>query len=403
MKTAYAVIGAGYGDEGKGLMTDYLTLQGSVPMVVRTNGGAQAGHSVQTPDGRRHVFHHMASGALAGAATHLSQFFVSHPMFFMRERDAIFDLGGNTSVSVDPRSIITLPYDMMINQILEKARGGSRHGSCGVGFGEAIERNLNPEFSLVLGDFEKGADHIRVVLNRTRLEWVGERLSRLGVSELPAIEGEMLRSSALVERFIEDCATFWNSITVRHDSELPGGVLFEGAQGLLLDQDYGAFPHVTRSNTGMKNMAVVAREAGIGRINATYMTRAYATRHGAGPFAYEDISTPWLSMVDPTNQPNDWQGTIRTAPLDLDAVSAAVTRDLALTDGVEVKASVGVSCVDQVDEQMQIGFGGSLINLDKRALASIVAEASGLSVTKLSFGPTRADVVDLEAPIASAA
>jgi adenylosuccinate synthase len=404
MKTAHAVIGSGYGDEGKGLMTDYLAFREAVPAVVRTNGGAQAGHSVQTPDGRRHVFHHIASGALAGAATHLSQFFVSHPLFFMRERKVILDLGGNTAVSIDPRSIVTTPYDMMINQVMENARGGARHGSCGMGFGEAIERNLNDEFALTVGDFEKGADHIRQTLDRIRMEWVPERLARLGVDTMPELEADLLASADLVERFIGDCASFWNAISVRSDATLGSGVLFEGAQGLLLDQDYGAFPHVTRSNTGLKNMVSVAREAGIGRIDVTYMTRAYATRHGAGPFGYEDAQTPWLSMVDPTNQPNDWQGTIRTAPLDVDAVSSAIRHDLGFGgDGVEVSASIGISCVDQVADRMQVGVGGKLVEIDRARLSDVVMTASGLEVSRLSFGPMRADVIDLAPAVASAA
>jgi adenylosuccinate synthase len=404
MKTAHAVIGSGYGDEGKGLMTDYLAFREAVPAVVRTNGGAQAGHSVQTPDGRRHVFHHIASGALAGAATHLSQFFVSHPLFFMRERKVILDLGGNAAVSIDPRSIITTPYDMMINQVMENARGGARHGSCGMGFGEAIERNLNDEFALAVGDFEKGADHIRETLDRIRMEWVPERLARLGVDTMPELEADLLASADLVERFIGDCASFWNAISVRSDATLGSGVLFEGAQGLLLDQDYGAFPHVTRSNTGLKNMVSVAREAEIGRIDVTYMTRAYATRHGAGPFGYEDAQTSWLSMVDPTNQPNDWQGTIRTAPLDVDAVSSAIRHDLGFGgNGIEVSASIGISCVDQVAARMQVGVGGELVEIDRARLSEVVMAASGLEVSRLSFGPTRADVIDLTPAVASAA
>ncbi len=404
MKTAHAVIGSGYGDEGKGLMTDYLAYREAVPVVVRTNGGAQAGHSVQTPDGRRHVFHHIASGALAGAATHLSQFFVSHPLFFMRERKIILDLGGNAAVSIDPRSIVTTPYDMMINQVMENARGGARHGSCGMGFGEAIERSLNEEFALTVGDFEKGADHIRDTLDRIRSKWVAERLRRLGADTLPPLEAELLASTDLVERFIGDCASFWNAISVRSDATLGDGILFEGAQGLLLDQDYGAFPHVTRSNTGLRNMVAVAREAGIGRIGVTYMTRAYATRHGAGPFAHEDVRTPWLSMVDPTNQPNDWQGAIRTAPLDIDAVSAAIRHDLGHAGGdVEISASIGISCVDQVGERMQVGVEGSLVEIDRARLADVVTAASGLGVSRMSFGPTRADVIDLEDAVASAA
>jgi len=402
MKKAHAVIGSGYGDEGKGLMTDHLAARGEAPSVVRTNGGAQAGHTVQTPDGRRHVFHHISSGALAGAATHLSQFFVSNPVFFMRERQAVMTLGGNVSVTVDPRGIVTTPYDMMINQVIERARGTARHGSCGMGFGEAIERSLRPEFSLAFADFAKGADHVENIIARIRHEWAPFRLAQLGLVEEARQFADMLLSEDLVQGFIADCAAFWNSAAPLPDAGIPDGVVFEGAQGLLLDQDYGAFPHVTRSNTGLKNMLAVAAEAGIGGLDVTYMTRAYATRHGAGPFAHEDADTSWLAMVDPTNEPNDWQGAIRTAPLDLDAVSAAIRHDLGQSSSdVEVSATVGISCVDQVAERMKIGVKGQVADIRRSVLAEIVSESAGVDVSHMSFGPTRRGIVDLR--IAAAA
>jgi hypothetical protein len=89
-RIAHAVIGAGYGDEGKGLMTDYhVALSGPGGIVVRFNGGAQAGHTVTTPGGQRHVFSHIGSGALAGAATCLSRHLICHPTLFFKEAAAL--------------------------------------------------------------------------------------------------------------------------------------------------------------------------------------------------------------------------------------------------------------------------------------------------------------------------
>src|SRR3954469_646850 len=104
-KSARVVIGANFGDEGKGLLTDYyaaLAGEEGYPVrayVIRFNGGAQAGHTVVTPgEGKRHIFSHFGSGALAGATTFLSRFFVVNPIFFRNECKAL-NLGG---VSVDP-------------------------------------------------------------------------------------------------------------------------------------------------------------------------------------------------------------------------------------------------------------------------------------------------------------
>jgi len=81
MNEANVVIGANYGDEGKGAAVDRLATEaGAQCLVVRFNGGAQAGHTVETPDGRRHVFSHFGAGSFAGARTFLSRFFVSNPI-----------------------------------------------------------------------------------------------------------------------------------------------------------------------------------------------------------------------------------------------------------------------------------------------------------------------------------
>ena len=150
---AEIVIGANFGDEGKGLVTDFLSAKynGNV-FVVRHNGGAQAGHTVVVPDGRRHVFKHFGSGTFAEAKTILSRFYVCNPILFFREKELLNKLGVNPVVYIDPRATISTPYDMMINQLAEDARGGNRHGSCGLGFGETVERNQWDQYGLQFKD-----------------------------------------------------------------------------------------------------------------------------------------------------------------------------------------------------------------------------------------------------------
>ncbi|HQA27479.1 MAG TPA: adenylosuccinate synthetase, partial [Candidatus Competibacteraceae bacterium] len=99
--TAQAVIGAHFGDEGKGRVIDhYAAAAGTDGLVVRFNGGAQAGHTVVAPDGRRHVFSHVGSGAFAGAAAFLSRFFVAHPILFLKEWDALLAQGVRPVVQI---------------------------------------------------------------------------------------------------------------------------------------------------------------------------------------------------------------------------------------------------------------------------------------------------------------
>ncbi|MDW9478682.1 adenylosuccinate synthase [Sinorhizobium meliloti] len=397
-KKALAVIGAAYGDEGKGLMTDRLVAETNAPMVVRTNGGAQAGHTVTTPDGRRHVFSHVGSGAFAGAATHLSRFFVAHPMFFLGERERVFSLGGDVRVSADPRALITTPFDILINQIVEESRGTARHGSCGMGFGETIERNLRADVTLSVADVAGSRLGVVSKLERIRRDWVPSRLLKLGIVEIPERFRAILKDDAVLRRFLDECDAFIDAVRVANDSDIPDGAVFEGAQGLLLDQDYGAFPHVTRSNTGILNMAAVAREAGIGNIEAIYATRAYTTRHGAGPLAHEGDDMDYAMIVDPTNLHNDWQGAIRAAPLDLDVLAASIRHDMGRADGIELRAGIAVTCLDQVTAGSTVYRNGRDAVLDGSALLGAVETAVGLRVAAVSEGPSRLHVSALAEP-----
>lgn len=392
MKKALAVIGAAYGDEGKGLMTDRLVSETGASLVVRTNGGAQAGHTVTTPDGKRHVFSHIGSGAFAGAATHLSRFFVVHPMFFLGERERVASLGGETRVSADPRAIVTTPYDILINQIMEDKRGLARHGSCGMGFGETIERNLSPSVALSVSDLRGSRLGMVSKLERIRREWVPSRLRQVGVEEVPGSFSNVLKDDGVLRRFLEDCEDFVSLTLLKDDADIEDGSVFEGAQGLLLDQDYGVFPHVTRSNTGLANMVQISREAGIDTISVRYATRAYTTRHGAGPLAHEGDDMGFATIVDHTNVHNDWQGTIRAAPLDLDILNSAIRYDLTNSDGVSIEPELAVSCLDQVIPGVSVYLDGKQEIVSADELPQLVSRVTGLEIGAVSRGPTRRDV-----------
>lgn len=395
MKKALAVIGAAYGDEGKGLMTDRLVSETGASVVVRTNGGAQAGHTVTTPDGKRHVFSHIGSGAFAGAATHLSRFFVVHPMFFLGERERVASLGGETQVSADPRAIVTTPYDILINQIMEDKRGLARHGSCGMGFGETIERNLSPSVALSVADLRGSRLGMVSKLERIRREWVPTRLRQVGVEDVPETFSNVLKDDGVLRRFLDDCEDFVSLTLLKDDADIEDGAVFEGAQGLLLDQDYGVFPHVTRSNTGLANMVQVSREAGIDTIAVRYATRAYTTRHGAGPLAHEGDDMGYASIVDHTNVHNDWQGTIRAAPLDLDILNSAIRYDLANSNGISIEPELAVSCLDQVAQGVSVYVDGKQEFVAAAELHQIISRVTDLEIGAVSRGPTRRDITKI--------
>lgn len=311
MKRARIVIGANFGDEGKGLITDYLCAQGA-GVVVRFNGGAQAGHTVVTPDGERHVFHHFGSGSFCEVPTFLSQFFVCNPILFFQELEALQALGFRPDVFAHPDCVITTFADMLINQARETKRGNDRHGSCGVGFHETLVRSEVPELKITMGDLWNGGKRLAKQLEEICTKYAKFR------AEMTCFDDKA------VEQFIACCTAFAEYVN-------PAGIgqckepVFEGAQGLLLDQNNKEFfPHLTHSNTGMQNVNILCDQGGFDQRDIYYVSRSYLTRHGAGPLPREDSG---MHYIDQTNEPNPFQGTMRFAKLDPGSLLSRCRKD----------------------------------------------------------------------------
>lgn len=307
---ARVVIGANFGDEGKGLITDYLCAK-SAGIVVRFNGGAQAGHTVVTPQGERHVFRHFGSGSLCDIPTFLSQFFICNPILFFEEFDQMVVLGLRPAVYAHPDCLVTTFMDMLINQKREISRGLKRHGSCGIGFHETITRSSVPELKITMSDLWNGGKRLEAQLSEICGKYAKYRC------------GETFDDPRATAAFIECCSKFADYVQPLGIGQCRD-IVFEGAQGLLLDQgNKQFFPHVTHSNTGMKNVEKLCAQAGITQKEIYYVSRTYLTRHGAGPLPGEDSD---LHYEDETNRPNQFQGKLRFAPLD-DALASRCKND----------------------------------------------------------------------------
>jgi adenylosuccinate synthase len=132
-------------------------------------------------------------------------------------------------------------------------------------------------------------------------------------------------------------------------------LIFEGSQGLLLDQHYGFFPNVTRSNVGSKNILKLTKE--LPKFFA--VTRAYQTRHGNGPMTNESLSLSLLETIDETNRWNKYQGSFKTSVLDLDLLEYAVEKDHVLSNH---RDNLVITCLDQIEPPFKVTHKNSLLS-----------------------------------------
>ena len=323
-----AVIGANYGDEGKGKVVDALVRRFGPKdtVVVRHNSGSQAAHTVQwlKDDGHewstvRHAFGHFGSGSPAGAPTHLASKFVVNPLTFRKELQELRGKGVTPEVNVSPFCPVTTPYEMLLNQFTEKRRGDGRHGSCGVGFGLTVERE-NATCSVTV---QSASEHPGIALDVAR-EYFAIRARAIGASAAEVLDG--IDEGLMREDFVLSFRQFEERVTrvPARDFVSNRHVVFEGAQGLLLDSTRGDFPHVTRCRTGSADAGVEAGHMARSIQDVIYVTRSFLTRHGAGPLPGEESLA---HTFDETNLKNEWQGHLRTGLLNLVTLGDRITVD----------------------------------------------------------------------------
>jgi len=336
-RRAIILSGLGFGDEGKGSWTDFLARTEPVHTVVRFNGGAQAGHNVVTPDGRHHTFAQLGSGSFVrGVNTHLSRFMLVNPLRLLHEADDLRALGVTDALSrltVDRGAPVTTPFQVAANRLREVARGDARHGSCGMGIGETMADWLaHGNRMLTAGDLAAPTT-VRAKLLAVR-ELKRQQLGGL-LAALPAAEPvQRERRILLDDDVIDGCVRAYAELARRAQLvdaaylgellDLAGTVVFEGAQGVLLDEWRGFHPYTTWSTTTFGNALTLLDEqrydSDVVRLG---LLRAYLTRHGTGPFVGED-PTDAVAFADPYNVPNDWQQGFRVGPFDAVAARYAV-------------------------------------------------------------------------------
>lgn len=329
--TRYAsVLGLGFGDCGKGHFIDALTRRWNAHTVVRFNGGAQAGHNVVTstatkPTGVHHTFSQFGAGTLVpGTRTLLLDPMVVHPTALLMEAEALGRIGVHDALprlTIDARCRVTTPYHQAAGRLRERLRGAAAHGTCGVGVGETVRHGLaNPEQVLRYADLfpagaKAAADRLRAIRETLLAEF--EPLCMDGSAgsqseEFQALQDEVIGRKwlAVAQALARQCPP--ESVeSIRSQLRQPGYVLFEGAQGVLLDEWRGFHPHTTWSTISTAAVERVAACFEIGEPIEHYgVLRSYLTRHGAGPLPTYDAALD-DRLPEPHNHAAGWQGQFR--------------------------------------------------------------------------------------------
>lgn len=281
--SAFVVLGAQWGDEGKGKMTDYLAEEADV--VVRFQGGNNAGHTVEVED-RQYKLRLIPSGILHDDKLNvIGNGVVVDPIALFEEIDYLEREGVKVTpkkLIISDRAHVIMPYHKVLDKLKEKSRGKNDIGTTGRGIGPCYTDK-----------FERCGIRICDLMSETlfkdklqqNIEAKNPYITKvLGGEELnfEEIASEYLNVAERLRPYIQD-----TSVRVYNEIKADKNVLFEGAQGMLLDIDYGTYPYVTSSNT---TACGVASGVGIGPnmvTNAVGIAKAYTTRVGKGPFPTE--------------------------------------------------------------------------------------------------------------------
>lgn len=320
------VIGLGFGDEGKGITTDYLCSQtpNLTKLVVRFSGGSQAGHTVVI-NKQKHVFSSVGSGSLRGIPSYFTEDTTIYPIALINELSVLKSKGIIPQIYYHPFCKIITPMDVLFNQ---NDSENKKHGTCGLGIGAAMKRE-NSMYSLRMIDLlhpKMFREKYYMILKNYYKEYTFD----LGIY------------TKLENAFFNNIQYFTpNKIVGYEIFESYDEVIFEGSQGIMLDKNHGVFPNVTYSNTTVKNISNWLNDS----TEIYYVTRCYQTRHGNGWMSNCD-NIELINNEEEINVTNEYQGTFRIGELDYDSLNYSLNVDKCYHSCNIVKNLV-VTCLDQ--------------------------------------------------------
>ena len=415
------VVGLQWGDEGKGKIVDVLSE--SFDIVVRFQGGSNAGHTVIVGD-TTHKFRIMPTGAVRGKSVVIGNGVVVDPNILLQEIESLKNTGVNVDLLISDRAHLITPYQIQIDGLSEAAKGDKKVGTTKRGIGPTYSDKIS-RIGVRFCDFLKSGDE----------QW--GLLESISVSRIEKVHESKVEDPSPKQSFystVEKLIPYVGDSGEYLDTAMNSGkrVLFEGAQGTLLDIDHGTYPFVTSSNC-VSAAASTGTGVSFSRLDSVLgICKAYLTRVGAGPFPTE--------LDDETGQKirerGKEYGTVTGRPrrcgwLDLVALSYAIringSQYLAITktdvltgidrlkvcvayeiDGAETRtlpaSAKELSKVIPIYEELEgwsedIPTPSSLTSFDAlpgpmKKYLEFIEKYTGSEVALVSVGPDRADTIN---------
>ncbi len=276
------VIGTQWGDEGKGKIVDWLTDQAAG--VVRFQGGHNAGHTLVV-GGKKTVLHLIPSGILReGVQCFIGSGVVLSPEALLKEIDELESAGIKVArrLKIAPTCPLILPYHVALDQAREAARGTGKIGTTGLGIGPSYEDKVALRALRVIDLFDEAQLKTKLQENIALYNVQLEHLFQAAPVDFDSVWAQIQGLAARIRPMVADVSRELTEMNARGDK-----ILFEGAQGTLLDIDHGTYPFVTSSNCVA---GAAAPGAGVAPQMLGYVlgiVKAYTTRVGAGPFPTE--------------------------------------------------------------------------------------------------------------------
>jgi adenylosuccinate synthase len=428
MSKNVVVLGTQWGDEGKGKIVDLLTDRASA--VVRFQGGHNAGHTLVI-DGEKTVLHLIPSGILREQVQCLiGNGVVLSPEALLREMAGLEEKGVpvRERLKISAACPLILPYHVALDQAREAKRGDGKIGTTGRGIGPAYEDKVARR-GLRLGDLQDEQRFARKLQEVMEYHnFALQNYYRVAPLDYEQVLAETLAMAPDMLPMMADVASALHELR-RTDAN----IMFEGAQGSLLDIDHGTYPFVTSSNT---TAGGTATGSGVGPLYLDYVlgiTKAYTTRVGSGPFPTELFDDNGRHLASKGHEFGATTGrarrcgwfdavALRTA-VNINSVSGICLTKLDVLDGLEtIRICVGYTCqdgnplpnpMDAEDYEKLVPLyeevpGWSESTLGVKSLAELPAaardyihrieETVGAPIDIISTGPDRVETIVLRHP-----